>query len=80
LTRDVKKRRKGRSPVPMTEARRGMVERSKVGGGCFSFHGSSYVVAMDSRVVGAAISAHRVWGGEDDGYHASGHRVRGGMG
>jgi hypothetical protein len=34
-------------------------------------------VAMDSRVVGADISAHRVWGGEDGGCHASGHRVRG---
>jgi hypothetical protein len=38
LARDVKERRKGRSPVPTMEARRGRVEQRKVGGG--SFHGS----------------------------------------
>jgi hypothetical protein len=37
LARDVKQRRKGRSPVPTMEARRGRVEQRKVGGGCFSF-------------------------------------------
>ena len=40
LARDVKERRKGRSPVPTMEARRGRVEQRKVGGGGFSFHGS----------------------------------------
>jgi hypothetical protein len=71
LARDVKERRKGRSPVPTMEARRGRVEQRKVGGGCFSFHESG----VASR--GADISTHRVWGGEDGGCHASGHRASG---
>jgi hypothetical protein len=86
LAKDVKERRKGRSLVPAMEARRGRVEQRKVGGGCFSFHGLG--VGGDGLASrGADISAHRVWGGEDGGCHASiawggrrlsrQHRVRG---
>jgi hypothetical protein len=53
------------------------VERRKVGEDAFPSMDRVTSVAMDSRVVGAAIFAHRVWGAEDGGYHATGNCVRG---
>jgi hypothetical protein len=58
----VKERRKGRSPVPTTEARRGRVGGGRWEEDAFPSMDRVTSVAMDSRVVGAAISAHRVWG------------------